>query len=440
MTMNTTTDTLQRIRGFLRQDPPDTARALRLVKDALIRTPCSRELDVSRNNAERIIAELVRPALATDREKQALADRLARQYRTERVLDEKTAAPALREMKPWLAALAGQVPAPETEPPFPPDHLLAALAVLTGEPVKTTGREKNDWPSMQSVLGRMLNREQRQRQAWERERRQLLELLTLATTSLARAIRLTGRGEDGKELEMLGKRMADGEPVADVAALKESLLLEAEGFRARMDDVEKRLRESAGGVKKFQELLRRADWAVQETRDDTLVDVFTGLPNRFALSARIERAFHPLSGRRRPFCLAAIRLDEFDLMIRELGRDRVNRLMAALAARLAAEPGEGDYLARYDEGTFMLLCPESGPEAVRDLCRRLRDILDRTRFELEDAALVVRTAYGIVQAQADMTEEGLLDLALQSAETALTGERERIHIFQSREGSEIPEG
>ena len=415
----TTTETLRQIRDHLAQEPPETAKALGLAKNLLIQGACARELDAVRTHGARIVRELLRPALATDREKQARADRLARTIETVRVFDRAAIAPALQEMQPWMAALAGRVPAPEAPPAFPATRLLTALEILSGEKPDAAALERGEdpWAEALTHTGRILNQEQRARNTWEREREELLQLLGTITNTLADALALTGSG--GEALRGLGARLARGEAVADPVALKDSLLLEAEGLRSRLTEVERRLLESRRGVKKFQELLRQADRTLQETRDDNLIDVFTGLPNRFALTARIERSLHAQAERGGVFSVIAIELDEYAVMVRELGRERVNRLMAAVAGRLASAVLEGGFLARYSDEVFVLLCPESGLEAALAQARRLRDLLDRTRFELKDADLLVRTGYGVVQAEATMTEESLLGLALREARTAL---------------------
>jgi diguanylate cyclase (GGDEF)-like protein len=138
--------------------------------------------------------------------------------------------------------------------------------------------------------------------------------------------------------------------------------------------------------------------------------------------ARLAQAMEPAPGAKypsAPFALIFIRVDEYAEMIETLGRDRVNRVMSALASKINSLLQCEEYLARWSEETFALLCPNVLTAVALTLATNLQKVLNPLQFELSDALVTMRLGFGVVPHQPDMTEEHLLSLAELKAKAAL---------------------
>jgi len=148
-------------------------------------------------------------------------------------------------------------------------------------------------------------------------------------------------------------------------------------------------------------------------------DPLTGLANRAAFLARLERVV--ARGRRqpRPFAVLFLDLDRFKAVNDRLGHDTGDRLLVEVAERLTACLRADDTLARMggDEFTVLMEDMAARDEAVQ-VAERVLDSLRRP-FLLAGQALSVSTSIGIVVSDGDETAPGDLlcqaDLAMYRA-------------------------
>ncbi len=429
--MSETRKTLERIRDLLKKDPPDHRNALRLAKDLFLHGICAQEQDALRQATILLLERLVLPALSGTQERQARVGRLVRQIRTTHLFNQSTIEAELREIGSWMAGLqAARIP-PEPEPSVPAAVVQEALIILGGKAVQEIfpPNKASDWQTMPTHLGVIIHQERRWREDWRREQLSLQALLAKTAQELADGLRLIGA--DTEDLPLLVDRLQGEEPMTDWVTLQETLLQAMQRFRARANAIRQRLQESQEAVERSRQLVRHADWALMETRDERLMDVFTGLPNRFGLLARLEQAKQETD--EAGFALVVILLGEYPEIVRDLGRDRVNRLIGAIAGRMVSLMQPGDYLARFNDETFVLLCPKKREQEGVLLAEQWRDILDRTRFELSDARLTVRTHYGVACYERGDNTERLLGLAAMAAQEALAEGGTRVQTVPSRQ-------
>ncbi|MEO5354250.1 MAG: GGDEF domain-containing protein [Magnetococcus sp. XQGC-1] len=429
--MSETRKRLAQIRELLAQDPPETRQSLRLVKDLLIQGTCSWEQDGLRQASALLLERLVLPALSGTQERQARVGRLVRQIRTARPFTPHTLAGALEEIAPWLAVLPGRMEPVEADPPFPASLLREALVTWGGKAVQELfpANKEPDWQEISLPLGHLINQERRQREEWQREMGVLQSLLADAMQTLLNSMRLIDA--DTGELPFLLDRLRQEEAIADWLPFQEGFLQALQRFRERTIAVRHRLREVQEAVERSRLLVRHADWALMETRDEKLVDAFTGLPNRFGLLARLEQA-KQMEGKE-GFVLIAILLEEYAEIVRDLGRERVNRLLGAIAGRMVSLMRPGDYLARFNDETFLLIGFKMAEQEAMELAGQWREVLDRTRFELSDAQLLVRTSYGVASYEQGENTESLLGLAVMAAQEALAEGSERLRVVPTRQ-------
>ena len=430
--MSDTRKILEQIQVLLRSDPPESQTALRLVKNLLIQGICARDLDTPRHMSILLLDRLVRPILAGNQEQQAQISRLIRHIRTDQTFDSESIAPYLETIVPGVAGKTAHVYASDSTPPFLPQLVREALITLGGNELKDllAPEKTTHWEAMYLQLGSLINRERRLRSNWQREQRDLQTLLAKTTQTLAETLPLIGA--DASEVTRLANRLSSNATVSDFMVIREELLKAVQLFQDRAQEIDSHLRDGQEAENRFRELLRQAEWALLDTRDEKLSDSFTGLPNRFGLSAYMERAMQRDQGGRTGFTLMMIFLDEYTDIIEELGRSRANQLMRSLADRLTAEIRPQDYLARYNDETFAVLCPDISETEAVALATQWRTTLDYTRFELQDAALSVRVSFGVVRHEKGENAETLLGLAFMAAQKALEEEAERIYWVQPR--------
>lgn len=433
-----TRETLEQIQVFLKKEPPDVQKALRLVKNLFIQGICARELDDLRNASMTLLERLVRPIFAGDQASQARIGRLIRQIRSDPVFNREGIAPHLEALAPGMVGKKAQVHVADTLPSFPAKLLQVALMTLGGndlEAIFPPEKEPN-WEQMYLQLGAIIHRQRRSRSNWQREHRQLQTLLAETTRTLAEALHLVGA--ENKDVVLLADRLASDAPLSDFVPVRDSLAQAVERFQARTRDLHARLSESREAEEQFRVLLRRAEWELLDVRDEKLQDSFTGLPNRFALLAYIERAMQFHQDGAAGFTLIMVLLDDYAGIVRDLGRNRVNRLMRSVAERLASGIRPRDYLARFNDETFALICPSTGEAEAIVLATQLRDLLDYSRFEIQDAVLSVHVAFGVVRHEKGEGMESLLGLGLMAAKEALEQEALRIRSVPPRQKPPSP--
>ena len=430
--MSDTRKILEQIQTRLKSDPPDNQAALRLVKNLLIQGICARDLDVPRHISIQLLDRLVRPIFAGNQEYQAQIGRLIRHIRTDQTFDSTSISAYLEKIAPGVAGKTARVYASDTTPPFSPQLAREAFITLGGNELKEllATEKPTHWETLHLQLGSLINRERRLRSNWQREQRDLQTLLAKTTQTLAETLQLIGA--DANEVNQWAHRLSSTETIPDFMEIRENLLKAVQIFQDRSQEIDGYLRDGQEAESRFRELLRQAEWALMDTRDEKLSDAFTGLPNRFGLLAYMERALQRDQGDKTGFTLMMIFLDEYTDIIEELGRNRANQLMRALADQLTAEIRHQDYLARYNDETFAVLCPDISETDALALATQWRTTLDYTRFELQDAVLSVRVSFGVVRHEKGERAETLLGLASVAARKAMEEEAERIHWVQSR--------
>ncbi|MEO5339415.1 MAG: GGDEF domain-containing protein [Magnetococcus sp. MYC-9] len=428
--MSETRRGLEQIRDLLSSDPPNHREAVRLTKNLLMHGPCGREQEPLRQVSLLLLERLVRPALAGAQEKQARVGRMIRQIRTAQSLDPQTLEADLREIGAWVTALGRSVQVAEAEPDFPASLVQKALVVLGGKATQEllpTDKPPH-WPEIHLRLGAIINQERRWREHWQREQESLHTLLTTTSQTMVDTLRLIGA--DAEDLPQVLEQARQGHTTFEWQELQEALLRAVQRFRERAVEIRHRLRTAQEAVERSRALIRQADWALMETRDERLLDTFTGLPNRFGLLARLEQAKQ--LDKKEGFALVAILLEEYGQIVRALGRERVQNLVGAIVGRMLSLLRPGDYLARFNDETFVLIGFQMTAEHAVDMALLWHEVLDRTCFEISNAKLMVRSHYGVACYEPGDNSERLLNLAVAAAQEAQQEGASRVRVVPGR--------
>ena len=160
-------------------------------------------------------------------------------------------------------------------------------------------------------------------------------------------------------------------------------------------------------------------------------DTLTGLPNLAVLANRLERSLK--RARRRDdygFAVMAVDPDRFKLINVSLGRRHGDRLLAALAQRLAASLRPGDMVARAASDAFVILVDHiEGFVEASHVAERVREGLKRP-FDLGEAEVFTTASIGIVVSGPDYesAEDALRDAEVAASRAAALG-GDRYELF-----------
>ncbi len=141
-------------------------------------------------------------------------------------------------------------------------------------------------------------------------------------------------------------------------------------------------------------------------------DALTGLPNRSLFHRRAQEAVAAVTASK-PAAIAIIDLDRFKEVNDSLGHHNGDRLLVALADRLARRVEPGDTVARLGGDEFGVVLRD-GADAARSLAR-LREVIDQ-EVAVNGLPLSVEASIGYAVAPMDGTE---VDELLQQADVAM---------------------
>jgi diguanylate cyclase (GGDEF)-like protein len=152
-----------------------------------------------------------------------------------------------------------------------------------------------------------------------------------------------------------------------------------------------------------------------------LRDPLTGLPTRALLHDRIEHALARAHRHERPVALLVLDVDGFRVINDAFGYAAGDRILAAVATRLAATLRGGDTAARLGADEFALLLEDMSDESnFVQISERVSESLQRP-ITVDGRDLSVSTCTGIARATADDDADALL----RNADAALAAAKRR---------------
>lgn len=214
------------------------------------------------------------------------------------------------------------------------------------------------------------------------------------------------------------------EAVPDTGDMITELAEYARAMLKRSRRAEAELRQSEEEAASLRHTLDRA-------RRDAEIDFLTGLPNRRAFEAELQRNFAEAKAAGEALCLAFCDIDHFKAVNDTHGHDAGDRVICVVARTLSEVSGEKCHIARHGGEEFVLLFRGSHPQAAYEA-------LDEARATLAARKLVNRRnklPFGQITFSggvADVFAYGSPNEALAAADEALyrakEGGRNRIEL------------
>lgn len=193
-------------------------------------------------------------------------------------------------------------------------------------------------------------------------------------------------------------------PIILLTAL-EDLESKRRGMAAGADDflikpvtpLELRIRLSS--MLRIKELTDQLQQANTKLAQLAVTDPLTGLHNRRALYAQLEREFERSKRYKRPLSLLMMDIDHFKSINDSYGHQAGDRVLRLVADVLRATVRSADVAGRFGGEEFMILAPETGSETVGLLGERIRSTVHSASVNAEDGVPQVTISIGIATTQ-----------------------------------------
>jgi diguanylate cyclase (GGDEF)-like protein len=148
---------------------------------------------------------------------------------------------------------------------------------------------------------------------------------------------------------------------------------------------------------------------LQQLQARTFIDEVTGFYNTRYLAAKLERFIREILNHGGELSVVFLDLDDFKSVVDSQGHLRGSKVLAEVARAMDAVLEPEDSLVRYGGDEFIVLLPHQGRDQALQKVRRLREILNHTRFLAEEGVNVRLTAsYGIATMPQDARDKETL--------------------------------
>jgi diguanylate cyclase (GGDEF)-like protein len=182
--------------------------------------------------------------------------------------------------------------------------------------------------------------------------------------------------------------------------------------------------------------LRAAFTALADRVADTwrlaTVDPLTGVANRQAVLGRVEEELERAARYRHPLSVILADLDHFKRLNDSHGHAAGDMVLRHVGALLAANVRATDVAGRYGGEEFLIVLPETDPDAAASVAEKLRRIVANSPVRLPDGELVgVTLSAGVAGGNGEVLRPDALvrdsDAALYSAKAL---GRDQVYVFR----------
>lgn len=170
--------------------------------------------------------------------------------------------------------------------------------------------------------------------------------------------------------------------------------------------------------------------ALDELAYQATHDALTGLPNRSLLIDHLELALARSARDRRPVGVLFVDLDRFKIVNDTHGHDTGDKLLRALADRMATVLRPSDTVARLGGDEFVVLCEDiDGEIDALAIAERIRSAIDSAPVRINGHELEVGASIGIAISNGNRDADSLLQRADAAMYRAKHAGRGRTELF-----------
>lgn len=171
--------------------------------------------------------------------------------------------------------------------------------------------------------------------------------------------------------------------------------------------------------------MRRLNALNRRLQQLSVTDALTGLFNRTGLSASLQLDLERAQRYGRPLSVVLLDLDHFKNVNDEFGHLTGDKVLVEFANLVRATVRQVDAIYRWGGEEFLIICPETPPDQVRNLTERILDGVRKHRFPTPRPMTV---SAGIANLSAGDTMTSLTQRADEALYQAKTAGRDRIHV------------
>ncbi|MFH1136104.1 MAG: diguanylate cyclase [Pseudomonadota bacterium] len=175
-----------------------------------------------------------------------------------------------------------------------------------------------------------------------------------------------------------------------------------------------------GGVKKkfgdVQDEIKRIQDENQVLMQKLRFDWLTGALNRLAFDEQIALEMSRFSRYKRPFSLIIFDLDYFKDINDGYGHSIGDKCLQAVVENIKPLLRGNDFLARFGGDEFVVLLPETGKAAGREVAEKIRQAIETTDYTVRGKKVPLTISSGVAEAQED---DASVEMLINRADKAL---------------------
>ena len=172
------------------------------------------------------------------------------------------------------------------------------------------------------------------------------------------------------------------------------------------------------------ELFRLQEMFRAQSRTDPL----TGCLNRRGITERLVKEISFAQRDRRPLGVAVLDMDHFKRVNDTHGHAVGDGVLQELVHRLGASTRASDSFGRIGGEEFLILWPGLSVESSRVAADRVRQIMERTPFRIDEVVLKATVSLGVTTTLGDDSEDAIIERADQALYAAKAAGRNRVII------------
>jgi diguanylate cyclase (GGDEF) domain len=225
----------------------------------------------------------------------------------------------------------------------------------------------------------------------------------------------------------------------DLEGLKRNVESRLQGLVGTMDrfreeretrerEVGERIQSLVTRVASMEEEARTFQANIEDQRQKAMTDALTGLPNRAALTERLELEVSRWQRYGGDLLLAVLDVDHFKRINDDFGHLAGDKVLKIIANELAKRVRKTDFIARYGGEEFVVLLPATPLEGGRQLLDVLRGAVEACPFHFKGERLSITCSAGLAAFREGERAEAAFERADQALYRAKRGGRNRLEV------------